>query len=255
MSIMEGGYLPWKNKKTEDEVDMLDIYGKPLPTPPVGSEWVKQDDKTWELKQRVVINPANESPCTTDTYGLVEHTVMPSDTLQGICLRYRVSATEVRRVNYFSGNSIQFKKTLYIPVSTEHSPGPVAQPHDSKEVLVQKFRNATGESIPESRIYLEEHHWDLKLAVVAWENDSKWEGTQSPSSAAVAEAVPVKSGDMTSPCNVVQAEPTTVLAFAAGTGTSTTVETLGTNSNGSESQINAVTTEVAPLSVIEMSVL
>ena len=34
---------------------------------------------------------------------VLEHVVMPNDTIQGICLRYRVSAVELRRHNGFSG--------------------------------------------------------------------------------------------------------------------------------------------------------
>jgi hypothetical protein len=34
---------------------------------------------------------------------VLEHVVMPGDTIQGICLRYRVSAIELRRHNGFSG--------------------------------------------------------------------------------------------------------------------------------------------------------
>jgi hypothetical protein len=39
---------------------------------------------------------------------VVEHVVLPGDTIQGLCLRYRVSAVELRRHNNFSGLSHDF---------------------------------------------------------------------------------------------------------------------------------------------------
>ena len=36
---------------------------------------------------------------------VLEHVVMPGDTIQGLCLRYRVSAVELRRHNNFSGEA------------------------------------------------------------------------------------------------------------------------------------------------------
>mmetsp|Transcript_1159 Transcript_1159/g.1886 ORF Transcript_1159/g.1886 Transcript_1159/m.1886 type:complete len:205 (-) Transcript_1159:659-1273(-) len=36
----------------------------------------------------------------------VEHIVVPSDTLQGVCLAYKISATRLRQVNGFSGSGL-----------------------------------------------------------------------------------------------------------------------------------------------------
>ena len=48
----------------------------------------------------------------------VEHVVMPTDTLQGICLSYKVSATRLRQANQFSGNTLLLApKKLIIPLS------------------------------------------------------------------------------------------------------------------------------------------
>ena len=48
----------------------------------------------------------------------VEHVVMPTDTLQGICLSYKVSATRLRQANQFSGNTLSLApKKLIIPLS------------------------------------------------------------------------------------------------------------------------------------------
>jgi LysM repeat protein len=48
----------------------------------------------------------------------VEHVVLPTDTLQGICLAYKLSSTRLRQANHFSGNSLLLApKKLVIPLS------------------------------------------------------------------------------------------------------------------------------------------
>ena len=48
----------------------------------------------------------------------VEHIVLPSDTIQGVCLAYKISLTRLRQVHQFSGNSLSSApKKLIIPMS------------------------------------------------------------------------------------------------------------------------------------------
>ena len=48
----------------------------------------------------------------------LEHVVLPTDTLPGICLAYKVHATKLRQANHFSGNSLLLApKKLVIPIS------------------------------------------------------------------------------------------------------------------------------------------
>jgi LysM repeat protein len=48
----------------------------------------------------------------------VEHVVLPTDTLQGICLAYKISSTRLRQANCFSGNSLLLAPNkLVIPLS------------------------------------------------------------------------------------------------------------------------------------------
>jgi hypothetical protein len=102
---------------------------------------------------------------------VLEHVVLPNDTIQGICLRYRISAVDLRRYNLFSGNNFKFKKTLRIPIE----PGaPVMVQLNTPEVLQQVFQNITGESAIESRVYLDEHKWDLEAALAGWKADDTW---------------------------------------------------------------------------------
>ena len=46
----------------------------------------------------------------------VEHVILPTDTFQGLCLAYKISATRLRQVNHFSGNALTHApKKLIIP--------------------------------------------------------------------------------------------------------------------------------------------
>lgn len=48
----------------------------------------------------------------------VEHVILPTDTLQGICLTYKISTTRLRQANCFSGNSLLLApKKLVVPLS------------------------------------------------------------------------------------------------------------------------------------------
>lgn len=100
---------------------------------------------------------------------------MPEDTLQGICLRYRVSVMEVRRINLFSGNNIQCKKTLRIPLTKGVT---ITGQENTQDVLLQKFRNETNESTAEARVYLDDNNWDVEAAVRAWKADENWENSR-----------------------------------------------------------------------------
>jgi hypothetical protein len=48
----------------------------------------------------------------------VEHVILPTDTFQGICLAYKISATRLRQVNHFSGSNLSnAPKKLIIPLT------------------------------------------------------------------------------------------------------------------------------------------
>lgn len=48
----------------------------------------------------------------------VEHVILPTDTLQGICLAYKINSTRLRQANHFSGHSLLLApKKLVIPIS------------------------------------------------------------------------------------------------------------------------------------------
>ena len=50
----------------------------------------------------------------------LEHVVLPTDTLQGICLAYKVSASRLKRANHFTGETLAVApKKLVIPISKQ----------------------------------------------------------------------------------------------------------------------------------------
>lgn len=173
---MEGGYLPWKNKSVE-VVDELEAVGKPLPPPPAGSQWSQEASGEWVLKQ-IESKDATQAPDEENNPNVVVHEILPEDTLEGICLKYNVTATEVRRVNMFSGNSIHFKKTLIIPLCKGLSFSGKDN-HSTEDALLHRFQSDTGESSIEARIYLEDNNWNLDTAVQAWKGDQHWQNKQN----------------------------------------------------------------------------
>lgn len=173
---MESPYFVWKKQRPSDfaKSPELDYYGKPLPPTPPGIYWEKIDgDAKWELKRALDNSKVNDgNRVVFSSSSVIEHVVMPHDTLQGLCLRYRVSANTIRRVNMFSGSAIQFKKVLRIPIESGVA---VELQVDSHDLLLQKFRNETGEGLLEARVYMEDAAWDLSAALAAWRQEESWE--------------------------------------------------------------------------------
>ncbi len=76
----------------------------------------------WELVERparpegweepLVVLEAEEEPLPE----FLEHTVLPTDTLAGLRLRYKITAAELRRHNEFAGEAFQMLPTIRIPI-------------------------------------------------------------------------------------------------------------------------------------------
>lgn len=85
----------------------------------------------------------------------VEHVVLPTDTLQGLCLAYKISTTRLRQANHFSGHSLLLApKKLVIPISkTALRSGFIRiQDTDAKEFKLHAFvAEMPGLSITEAK--------------------------------------------------------------------------------------------------------
>ncbi|CAJ1930481.1 unnamed protein product [Cylindrotheca closterium] len=108
----------------------------------------------------------------------VEHVVLPTDTLQGICIAYKVSVASLRRANHFSGQLHSAPKKLLIPLSKQAlRTGYIrVQDTDTKEFKLSFFQAEYPDSSQtEARAYLELADWDLKEALKSLKEDREWQ--------------------------------------------------------------------------------
>ena len=103
----------------------------------------------------------------------IEHIVSSTDTLNGLCLRYSVTATEIRRTNMFSGSNIQGFRKLRIPLNELNKNVYVPQETKEQQALHQ-FKMETKEDVVEAKLYLEEANYDVALALQAWREDNQF---------------------------------------------------------------------------------
>lgn len=114
---------------------------------------------------------------TGDPY--IEHVVLPTDTLQGICLAYKISATRLRMENGFSGNCLQMApKKLKIPTNIKtYTKGMMIRTQDrtSKEFkLYALVAEVPSMELVEAKAYLDLSNWDLEEALRSAREDDGW---------------------------------------------------------------------------------
>ena len=108
----------------------------------------------------------------------VEHVILTTDTMQGICIAYKVSASQLRRANHFSGTLHSAPKKLLIPLSKQAlRTGFIrVQDTDTKEYKLHYFQAEFPDiSAAEAKVYLELADWELKEALRACKEDREWE--------------------------------------------------------------------------------
>ncbi|KAL7428074.1 hypothetical protein ACHAXM_002413 [Skeletonema potamos] len=138
----------------------------------------------------------------------LEHVVLPTDTLQGLCLAYKVSATQLRMVNKFSGNSLQMApKKIKIPMNGV-TQGMMIKTQDktSEEFKLYAFvaEIPTMELI-EAKAYLDLCNWDLDEGLrsaredidYGWDYYNNGSGAESPAIPMFASSVTAKPKDLT----------------------------------------------------------
>jgi len=133
--MSEGGLLHWKRQNgTKNNRGPACSYAAikdPLPSPPEGTAWVYiPQTKEWcvtEVSQSVTgtteegvsKGKVDEEASRVASTGYVTHRVESTDTMQGICLKYKVSQTTLRRLNHFSGSNLTLAPhTLILPAPT-----------------------------------------------------------------------------------------------------------------------------------------
>ena len=144
----------YNNNRDGGVVNHEYYLGRPLPPPPSGYEWERTDEKEWHLKR--IDEPAggggSEQQQAVVQGSVIEHVILPGDTFQGLCLRYRVSAVELRRWNNISGSNLKFLSVIKIPV--DHAQPVVLQDRDTPDVMLERFKTRTHETTSEAIFYL-----------------------------------------------------------------------------------------------------
>eukprot|EP00578_Thalassiosira_sp_NH16_P003507 CAMPEP_0181131450 /NCGR_PEP_ID=MMETSP1071-20121207/30431_1 /TAXON_ID=35127 /ORGANISM="Thalassiosira sp., Strain NH16" /LENGTH=265 /DNA_ID=CAMNT_0023217643 /DNA_START=90 /DNA_END=887 /DNA_ORIENTATION=- len=190
---------------------------KPLPDPPTGQTWM-QDEGSREWRLVPVATAAAETdvvvlaagtvgnvasgdagvcaavPVAVQTAtpivpndgiatdgGIRYHEVLPTDTFQGICLRYRVTPTELRRANRMTtGTSLRLApEKLVIPANNRNinlnAQGNLNREEKIAALLTRVSREARNKlSYAEARAYLEIADWDVSQAVEDVDEDFGW---------------------------------------------------------------------------------
>ena len=147
-----------------------------LPNPPAGQQWIRVNND-WQL-----VSMADDADAPApEPSAPREHVVLPSDTLQGLCLRYKTTARKLKRANPaldLGNSSLRGVDVLRIPGS-----GP-AQPV-TEEVQMASLRAAVPSlSAAEARFYLSveatvEGAIARARADAAWERGNDWSTARS----------------------------------------------------------------------------
>ncbi|GFH52476.1 hypothetical protein CTEN210_08952 [Chaetoceros tenuissimus] len=228
--MSEGGMLAWKRQKlhlrpTAD----YDEIKKPIQLPQ-DKAWVKDQKGDWSVVDlvdkgvAVAIPVASQDSPSSDEKAIssdgvlnadiiiteeeidlqkerntekkvpkaVQHIVQPTDTLQGLCLRYKISPVELRQFNRFSGNNLMLApSTLIIPAEyyrDKNIPVPMPQVLTKDQLrsqLIHKFlaqfadkHDLDGSLIfgrQEAVAYLEINDWNLAVSIDDARSDFGWE--------------------------------------------------------------------------------
>ena len=191
-----------------------------LPSPPPGSSWEWSEGGDWVLVEAATRHapeaPQSEAPPVAAQR---EHVILPGDTLQGICLKYKIKPRDLKRANPqvdVRDSTLRGLSVLVIP-----GDGP-CQPR-SLEVDVARFRTACPSlGSREARYYLSEADGDFDDAVARAREDTAWEIVASsskakappPTAAKAAPSLPVATARC-EPADVARAVPVASEAVVA----------------------------------------
>jgi len=111
--------------------------------------------------------------------GYITHVVIPTDTLQGLSLKYGVTISEIKSENRLMSSNLHEKHTIRIPERKKS----VEQEIDLAELeammqrrLVGRFKKMTSIlEMSEALFYLEASEYDLESALKSFHEDSSWE--------------------------------------------------------------------------------
>jgi LysM repeat protein len=191
--MSEGGMLDWKRQKLKlvKTADYNEIK-KPLPNLPNDCKWHQdQDTKEWSIvsipkSEFDTIEHTENSVSDNSKKSSITHKVISTDTIQGICLRYKISPHELRKANHFTGDNLHLApETLIIPTktlgvinateSTDKSLGKGLKVSYFLQALNQSSKQNLGNK--EAVAYLDITDWDVDAAVKMALDDLLYEST------------------------------------------------------------------------------
>jgi len=123
----------------------------------------------------------DDTPLSTDvgSDGYYTHIILEGDTLSGLSIKYKVSASQIKEVNHLFHDRIHERTALKIPIN--HTPTfsereTMGLEELLKTRLVSRFRRKTSiKTTQEALYYLEEANMDIEKAFDAWAEDYSWE--------------------------------------------------------------------------------
>jgi LysM repeat protein len=191
--MSEGGMLDWKRQKLKlvKTADYSEIQ-KPLPKLPNDCKWHQdQDTKEWSIisipkSELDTIEHTENSVYDNSKNSGITHKVLSTDTIQGICLRYKISPHELRKANHFTGDNLHLApETLIIPTRTKViiNTGESTDKGVRKELKISHFLQALNQSSKqnlgnkEAVAYLDISDWDVDAAVKMALDDLLYEST------------------------------------------------------------------------------
>ena len=96
------------------------------------------------------------------------HEVGPTDTFQGICLRYKVTPTELRRANRLLSNNLSLVDKLVIPLNQRDERAAITQIPTREDIVADLATRVSAVATlthTEARAYLELNDWSVDAAV------------------------------------------------------------------------------------------
>jgi hypothetical protein len=201
--MAEGGFFPWKVQKINAVPSVnYNSLSKPLKAPK-GTYWsYDRSTKEWSIQkvpkvissieglgdEEIIIADAaivdengtiegeDASLSTLATTPFIEHIIQPTDTFEGLCLRYKVTPTEIRRANDFTGSNLNLAPNpLKIPRDgiVKETSLEARHVNDNQQQDFPPLALTTGQVIrvlrkvcpnmaeSEAKAYLELNDWDL----------------------------------------------------------------------------------------------
>jgi LysM domain len=186
------------------------------PVPALSDCWLSSVKRSLNISEEAEAATPPLTPCSSSSSqagsprpvaaAFAEHTIVSGETLAGICLRYRTSARELRKLNNFSGDQFRVLQVLVVPQrasSSSSSSGasaalqdPLQRHFDSRPQqqagsasagltrlgLIRQLARETGAAEARVAQCLEAHSWRYAEARASWLRARKQPSIASSSS-------------------------------------------------------------------------